>query len=162
MGEQVNHQTDAEKLTAIRQIAEDAAGLAGMDDAWPPAWAEEVLADAELVAGDGEAARMVSYIRADEVPHVEYLKTTLSEMRDRTFITESGGTASGADILGRLWETAKGNSLGARRTQLLDATLAEIRHTLKGNPRSDDILEQFHALGSVRPGPDGWVSAAAA
>jgi hypothetical protein len=126
------------------------------------AWAEAVLSDVDLVAGDGEAARLVSYIRADEVPHVEYLKTTLSEMRDRTFITESGGTASGADIMGRLWETAKGNSLGARRTQLLDATLAEIRHTLKGNPRSDDILEQFHGLGSVRPGPDGWVSAAAA
>ena len=48
------------------------------------AWAEELLADRELVAGDGEAAKLVSYIRTDESPHVEYLRTTLSEMRDRT------------------------------------------------------------------------------
>src|SRR5437764_14787875 len=45
------------------------------------AWAEEVLADTELVAGDGEAARLVSYIRADEAPHVGDLKTTPSERR---------------------------------------------------------------------------------
>ena len=38
------------------------------------AWAEEVLADTDLVAGDGEAATLVSYIRADETPHVEYLQ----------------------------------------------------------------------------------------
>ncbi|MBV8302619.1 MAG: hypothetical protein JOZ04_00305, partial [Acidimicrobiia bacterium] len=55
------------------------------------AWAEEVLSDTELVAGDGAASRLVSYIRTDEAPHVEYLKTTLSEMRDRTFVTEAGG-----------------------------------------------------------------------
>ena len=51
------------------------------------AWAEELLADEARVAGDGEAARLVSYIRADETPHVEYLKTVLTEMRDRTFVT---------------------------------------------------------------------------
>ncbi|HEX6311163.1 MAG TPA: hypothetical protein VF152_06020, partial [Acidimicrobiia bacterium] len=39
------------------------------------AWAEAVLSDTDLVAGDGEAARVVSYIRQDETPHVEYLKT---------------------------------------------------------------------------------------
>jgi len=126
------------------------------------AWAEDVLADTDLVAGDGEAARLVSYIRADEVPHVEYLKTTLSEMRDRTFITEAGHPISGTEIMGRLWEAAKGNSLGARRQQLLDATLKEIRHTLKDRPGGGDVLERFHELGSVRPGPDGWVEVAAA
>ncbi len=44
------------------------------------AWAEALLADTDLVAGDGEAARIVSYIRADETPHVEYLRTVLTEM----------------------------------------------------------------------------------
>ncbi len=52
------------------------------------AWAEELLDDPELVAGDGEAARLVGYIRADETPHVEYLKTVLSEIRDRTVVGE--------------------------------------------------------------------------
>src|SRR3546814_5889884 len=52
------------------------------------AWAEELLSDPDLVAGEGEAARLVSYIRADETPHVEYLRTALTEMRDRTFRSE--------------------------------------------------------------------------
>ena len=40
-------------------------------------WAEAVLVRHRLVAGDGEAARLVSYIRADETPHVEYIRTVL-------------------------------------------------------------------------------------
>ncbi|MEO7555252.1 MAG: hypothetical protein ABIV94_01440, partial [Acidimicrobiales bacterium] len=54
------------------------------------AWAEELLGDDDLVAGDGEAARLVSYIRSDETPHVDYLRTVLTEMRDRTIVGESG------------------------------------------------------------------------
>ena len=34
--------------------------------------------------------RLVSYVRADETPHVEYLKTVLSEMRDRTIVGDAG------------------------------------------------------------------------
>jgi hypothetical protein len=127
------------------------------------AWAESVLSDTALVAGDGEAARLVSYIRADEVPHVEYLKTTLSEMRDRTFVAESGEHLRGSDIIGRLWDVATRNSLGGRRRQLLDGTLAELEHTLRNHERRADILERFHELGSVRPGPDGeWIDKEAA
>ena len=55
-------------------------------------WAEAVLGDAELVAGDGAAATLVSYIRSDETPHVAWLRTALSEMRDRTWVG-SGGRA---------------------------------------------------------------------
>lgn len=119
------------------------------------AWAEEVLADTDLVAGDGDAARLVSYIRADETPHVEYLKTVLSEMRDRTFVGESGKKYPGTKIIGDLWERAKGESLGARREQNLALTLREVQHALDGNPRAADIEEQFHALGSIRPSVDG-------
>src|SRR4051794_40972749 len=68
------------------------------------AWAVEVLSDTDLVGGDGEAAKLVSYIRADEAPHVEYLKTTLSEMRDRTFVGESGRTIPGSTVVGDMWE----------------------------------------------------------
>ena len=68
------------------------------------AWAEELLADPDLVAGDGDAARLVSYIRQDEAPHVAYLATALTEMRDRTFIGESGRRIPGAEVVGRLWD----------------------------------------------------------
>ena len=54
------------------------------------AWAEEILSDTDLVAGEGAAGRLVSYIRSDETPHVEYLRTVLSEMRDRTVLGAVG------------------------------------------------------------------------
>jgi len=110
------------------------------------AWAEEVLADAELVAGDGEAARMVSYIRADEAPHVEYLKTTLSEMRDRTFVADSGRTVPGTTVVGDIWERARAESLGPRHEANVRIVRHEIEHCLDANPRGKEILAEFDAL----------------
>jgi hypothetical protein len=119
------------------------------------AWAEALLSDPDLTAGEGAAARLVSYIRQDEAPHVEYLKTTLSEMRDRTFVGTGGKKHEGTEMIGRVWERAVGESLGERRDQNLKLTLREVEHALKGNKRRDDILEQFHGLGSIRPNDDG-------
>lgn len=115
------------------------------------AWAEELLADPDRVAGDGEAAKLVSYIRQDERPHVEYLKTTLSEMRDRTIIGLSGRKIPGAKAVGGLWDRALGNFTGARREQGRATTLAEIEHALEVRPDKGEILEQFHALGDELP-----------
>src|SRR5690349_17759629 len=67
-------------------------------------WAEGVLGDTEVCAGDGEAARIVSYIRADETPHVAYLQVALSEMRDRTWAGQDGRTYDGAEMIARLWD----------------------------------------------------------
>jgi hypothetical protein len=119
------------------------------------AWAEELLSDFDLVAGDGEAARIVSYIRADETPHVEYLKTALTEMRDRTFIGESGRTYPGTDVIARIWDTALTESRETRRPALLRTTLAEVEHALGGNRRRAEILEGFHACGTLRPDARG-------
>lgn len=119
------------------------------------AWAEAVLSDDDLVAGEGEAARLVSYIRQDESPHVEYLRTALTEMRDRTFVGQSGRHIGGAEVIGTLWDLLLADSLGPRREQLLRTTLDEVEFAVAANPRRDDILEEFHALGSVRPARDG-------
>lgn len=119
------------------------------------AWAEEVLSDTDLIGGDGLAARLVSYIRQDETPHVEYLKTTLSEMRDHTFVAESGRRIPGTDIIGRLWESNKKDSLGARREQNIRLTLREVELALEQRPDGKDMLERFHSIGSIRPASDG-------
>jgi hypothetical protein len=112
------------------------------------AWAEEVLADTELVAGDGEAARIVSYIRADEAPHVEYLKTTLSEMRDRTFVAESGRKLPGTHVVGDIWERARAESIGARHEANVRLVRREIEHSLEGNRRASNLLAEFDSLAS--------------
>jgi hypothetical protein len=110
------------------------------------AWAEDLLADDARVAGDGEASRLVSYIRADETPHVEYLKTVLSEMRDRTFVTVSGGRRQGTEVIGTIWERSLAESLGPRRRQAVQQTDAEVEHAVAGRRDAAELLDEFHRL----------------
>jgi len=110
------------------------------------AWAEAVLSDRELVAGDGEAAALVSYVRADETPHVDYLRTALTEMRDRTFVGESGRKVAGTEVIGTLWDAALAQSLGPNRENFVKTADAELEHSLASNPRRAEILEGYHAL----------------
>lgn len=121
-------------------------------------WAEEVLDDRELVAGDGEAARLVSYIRADETPHVAYLRTTLSEMRDRTFVGDGGRRHRGTDLVGAIWERAVADQRGARRSEFLEVIHTEVERVLALRPDGRDLLEEFDRLGTVTRTADGrWV-----
>jgi hypothetical protein len=127
------------------------------------AWAEELLADPDLVAGEGEAARLVSYIRADETPHVDYLRTALSELRDRTIVGDDGARHRGAELVGCLWQGALAQSIGLNRRQMLDTMWGEVRHAVGERPGAADLLARFDELGSVHRGDDGtWVEAAAA
>ena len=112
------------------------------------AWAEAVLSDRDLVAGDGEAAALVSYVRADETPHVDYLRTALTEMRDRTFVGASGSKVAGTEVVGTLWDTALAQSLGPNRDNFMKTADAELEHALASHPRRADILEGYHALAS--------------
>jgi hypothetical protein len=112
------------------------------------AWAEAVLRDTDLVAGDERAADLVAYIRADETPHVDYLRTALTEMRDRTFVGASNAKIPGAEVIGALWDAALAQSLGANRENFVRTAMAEVEHALVGNPRRAEILEGFRALGS--------------
>ena len=104
------------------------------------AWAEAWMSDADLVAGDGEAARLVSYIRADETPHVDYLRTALSEMRDRTWIGEGGRRHSGSDMIGRIWEPLLAHSLGPGRDDARRAALAEVEFWCARHRNGSDLL----------------------
>ena len=112
------------------------------------AWAEAWLSDDELVAGDGEPARLVSYIRADETPHVDYLRTALSEMRDRTWVGDGGRHHSGRDMIARIWEPLLHHSLGPVRDQGRAATLSEVEYWCARRRDGADILAEFHALGA--------------
>ena len=110
------------------------------------AWAEEWLSDPDLVAGDGRAAELVSFIRADETPHVGYLKTALSEMRDRTWIGAGGQKHKGQDLISTLWDRGLDQSLGAGRAQTRQAVLGEVEHWCLRRPGGADILAEFHRL----------------
>ncbi len=111
------------------------------------AWAEALLSDADLVAGDGDAGRLVAYIRQDEAPHVAYLATALTEMRDRTFVGESGLRIPGTEVIDPLWERGLGASLGEGREQNRRLRAREVEDALAGHRRRGEILEGFHARG---------------
>jgi hypothetical protein len=110
------------------------------------AWAEQWLSDDDLVAGDGEAAKIVKYIRSDESPHVAYLKTALTEMRDRTWIGSSGKKYAGTEMIGRLWERALDQSLGTGRRQNVHTVFGEVEHWCNQRSNGRDLIEQFRGL----------------
>jgi hypothetical protein len=103
------------------------------------------------VAGDGEAARLVSYIRADETPHVGYLQTALTEMRDRTWLGESGKKYAGVDLVGQMWDRALAQSLGPNRIANRANIFAEVEHWCAQRSNGADIVEGFVALGDTEP-----------
>ena len=118
-------------------------------------WAEEVLSDVDLVAGDGAAAEIVRAIKSDETPHVEYLRTALSEMRARTFIGESGRKYAGTDIIDTMWDASMAESLGLLEDQNRAFVLSEIQRAIAAKPDGADLLEEFHSLGEFVPATDG-------
>ncbi len=110
------------------------------------AWAESWLADPDLVAGDGAAAGLVACISQDETPHVGYLATTLTEMRDRTWIGTGGRRHAGTDMIGTLWDAALAASLGPGRAVNRKVTMGEIEHWCHQRPDGADIVAEFHSL----------------
>lgn len=117
-------------------------------------WAEAVLGDPELTSGEGAAARIVSYIRADETPHVAYLETALSEMRDRTWVG-TRGRYDGAEMVSIIWDSALEQSRGARRRELLAVTMREIERAVADRADRHDLIEELFSMGSVERLPDG-------
>ncbi len=109
-------------------------------------WAEAWLSDPDLVAGDGAAGQLVSHIRADETPHVAYLSTALTELRDRTWIGEGGKRHAGVEMIGALWDHLLHQSLGPGRDQSRAATLGEVERWCLARGHGSDILAEFHSL----------------
>jgi hypothetical protein len=109
-------------------------------------WAEALLSDDELVAGEGEAARVVSYIRADETPHVDYLRTSLSEMHDRTFVGLSGRRIPGSDVVRRIWDQGLEESMGVMEEQSRASIRREVELALSRHKRGADVLAEFDGL----------------
>jgi hypothetical protein len=124
------------------------------------AWAEEILADTTRVGGEGRAADLISYIRADETPHVGYLGTVLSEMRDRTWVGTDGSKHDGSEMIGRMWDAALDRSINESRSQFLAMSIGEIRHAIDHRADADDLFDEFLSFGSVERQDDGtWFDA---
>ena len=117
---------------------------------------ERLLRDPELFVERRdeaeEATEMLGRIRQDEVVHVEYLRTVLSEMRVLHFRTQAG-IRRGADIVDPVWETllhwhAVENPRLAREQQRRITRERILEHA-----DGAEILEAFLALEADDAGP---------
>lgn len=116
-------------------------------------WAEQVVGDERYCSNAGDAATLVGYIRADEAPHVEYLRTTLTEMRARTFIGENGQHIDGTEVIDACWDYSMRGmfGLGGKRQGNRKLFLSVIERELESHPRRSSILANFHDLETPDP-----------
>lgn len=117
------------------------------------AWAEQVVGDEQYCSNAADAAQLVGYIRTDEAPHVEYLRTTLTEMRARTFIGEGGKKISGTAVIDACWDYSLKAmfGLGGKRQGNRQLFLSVIASDLENHPRRSEILTNFHDLETPDP-----------
>jgi len=109
-------------------------------------WAEEVLADPDVSDAPQAAADMVRYIRSDESPHVEYLRTALSEISARTLVGDDGKEYAGNEMVQRLLDRFLRFSLrqrGERRNQLHETIRASAKGVVKD---VEELIQRFDAL----------------
>jgi len=116
-------------------------------------WAEQVVGDERYCSNAADAARLVGYIRSDEAPHVEYLRTTLTEMRARTFIGEDASRIPGTTVIDTCWDYSMRAmfGLGGKRQGNRRLFLSVIESQLEDHPRRASILASFHDLETPDP-----------
>jgi hypothetical protein len=111
------------------------------------AWAEEILSDPEVSDAPDDAANLVRFIRADEAPHVQYLRTALSEIQARTLLTLDGKPISGRKVVNDLAERGIRTMLRQRLNERPVMVRDLIRKT--ANVKDvDALLREFDALGT--------------
>jgi hypothetical protein len=124
-------------------------------------WGEQLLSDPAVSARPKEAGAMVSYIRADEEPHVEYLRTALSEVRARTIVTADGSIA-GAEVVDAILHRTLSFIVTNRPREQRENVRATLIETLRAAGESA-LIDEFDALETpwTPPAATGFEAAAA-
>ncbi|MGO9452703.1 MAG: hypothetical protein ACLQDV_16925 [Candidatus Binataceae bacterium] len=109
------------------------------------AWAEEVLSDPTVSDAPKEAADLVRFIRSDEAPHVEYLRTALSEIAARTLYGLDGKEFSGKEVVDKLMDRGLRMMIRQRMNERPAALRDLIRRTANRN-NVEELIAQYDAL----------------
>jgi len=116
-------------------------------------WGKAVLSDPRVSADPEGAAAMVSYIQSDERPHVDYLRTALSEVRGRTLRRVDGGTLSGRRVVDGLLHRI----LRQLSRERVEEQRREVREDLvqaaRAAGRGDSLMQEFDELESSWSAP---------
>jgi len=114
-------------------------------------WGKRLLGDPEISANPAAASGMVANIQSDEKPHVEYLRTALSEIRARTLLGADGRELPGHEVIDRIFETQLRGIASARPEEQREQLRRDIHEGLKDEARATELRRKFESLDS------GWV-----
>jgi hypothetical protein len=109
-------------------------------------WGEALLSDPEVSAAPEEASRLVSYIRSDESPHVEYLRTALSEARARSLRTVDGQEIAGRTVVDGLLHGVLRQITSERPREQRAELRRNLSEAMKVARDPQGLLERFDAL----------------
>jgi len=121
-------------------------------------WGVELLSNPEVSAAPEAAGNMVRFVRSDEKPHVQYLRTALSELRTRTLRSVDGGTLAGREVvdglLHRILREITKNRPREQREDIRESLIEAMQSA--ADPKA--LLEEFDALESTwtPPGRTGF------
>lgn len=110
------------------------------------AWGMQLLSNPKVSAAPEAAAAMVANIRADESPHVEYLRTALSELRARTLRTVDGGTIAGRTVVDGLLHRILAEITRSRPREQREDLRENLIEAMQVAAKPAALLEAFDAL----------------
>jgi hypothetical protein len=104
---------------------------------------------------------MVRYIRSDETPHVEYLRTALSEISARTLVGDDGKEYSGHEAVQNLLDRSLRFIIRQRREERRAQLHASIRASAKGIVKDvEELIARFDRLETPWQPPARYLEAA--
>src|SRR5262245_26538080 len=109
-------------------------------------WGERLLSDPELSANPREAGAMVGYVRQDEAPHVEYLRTALSELRVRTIRAIDGRELAGSQVVDGTLHRTLSAITSSRPKEQRDAVRTTLADAIRAAVKPDSLLEAFDEI----------------
>ena len=127
-------------------------------------WGISLLSDPEVSAAPEAAGRMVEHIRADEKPHVDYLRTALSEVRARSIRTLDGTTIAGQTVVDGLLHRVLSEVKKNRRNEQREDIRGDLEQNIARADQPARLLEEFDALETSWEAPEttGFEPASAA
>ena len=117
-------------------------------------WGIEVLSDPEVSAAPEVAGGMVRNIQADEKPHVEYLRTALSEVRARTIRTVDGKEISGRVVIDGLLHRMLSQMTRNRQNDQREDVRQGLVEAMQAAANPAALQEEFDALDSTWTAPE--------
>ena len=123
-------------------------------------WGIDILSDPEVSASPKSAGEMVAFIQQDEKPHVEYLRTALSEARARTIKTVDGKEIAGKVVIDEFMHRILEAMTATRQREQREDVRGTLVDAMKvaRNPKS--LLEEFDSLDQAWTPPEstGFIS----